>query len=209
MSAALGEAQLDALRELGTIGAGTAATALSSMTGATVRMAVPRVSLLPVEELAERVAGDGDRLVAAVLLRVTGDAPGHMLFVIEHAAAHRVVRLLAGGAEGAAAADGPGGFGAMGLSVLQEVGNILTGSYLGALSALTGLRLEPTPPAVGVDMAGALVGAVLAEVALAADGALLVESELGAPGGAVDGEVIFIPTAAALATVLGRLGVGD
>jgi chemotaxis protein CheC len=41
---ALGEAQLDALREIGNIGAGTAATALAQMTGRSVPMGVPTVS---------------------------------------------------------------------------------------------------------------------------------------------------------------------
>ena len=133
-------AQIDALREVGNIGAGNAATALSQMMGG----------------------------ISA-----------------------------------------PGSFTEMELSALQEIGNIMTGSYLGALSQITGLRLEPTPPAVGVDLAGALVGAARAEVAMVSDTALLLESSFGDEGMTSAGDFISIPISEALTLVLDRLGVGE
>jgi chemotaxis protein CheC len=201
---ALGERQLDALREVGNIGAGTAATALSRMVGTPVHIGIPRVSLLPVERVADHVGG-GESVVAAVLLEVTGDAPGHMLVLMREAAAHRLAAVLMGRA--GAGPRPPGPFTEMELSALQEVGNVLTSAYLGALSQLTGLRLEPTPPAVGVDMAGALVGAALAEVALTSPTALLIDSGFGGDGEDAAGDVLFLPTEEGLATVLGRLGL--
>lgn len=203
--AALGERRLDALREVGNIGAGTAATALSLLVGNPVRIGIPRVSLMPVERVADHL-DDGEAVVAAVLLQVTGDAPGHMLVVMREAAAHRLAAVLMGRAGVAPRPAGP--FTEMELSALQEVGNVLTSAYLGALSQLTGLRLEPTPPAVGVDMAGALVGAALAEVALTSSTALLIDSGFGGDDEVAAGDVLFLPTEEALATVLDRLGLG-
>jgi chemotaxis protein CheC len=200
----LGEAQIDALREIGNIGAGTAATALSQMTGRSVPMGVPTVTLLPVEQVAGRT-GDAERVVAAMLLGLGGEVSGHMLFVMGEDAARDVVDALMGGFGGTS---GGGGFSEMELSALQEVANILTGSYLNALAQITGLRLEPTPPAVGVDFAGALVGAALAEVAMASETALLIETPLGDAGAPSLGEVVPIPTSEALQIVLARLGFG-
>lgn len=201
----LGPEQIDALREIGNIGAGNAATALSQMMGQPVQMGIPKVKLLAVEEIAGEV-GEGDAIVAAMFLGVQGDAPGHMLFVMSEQAAHNVVGVLMGGMAGG----GTGaGFTEMELSALQEVGNIMTGSYLGALSQITGLRLEPTPPAVGVDMAGALLGAALAEVAMSCDTALLLESAFGDDDTPSAGDFLYIPTSEALTTVLGRLGLGE
>jgi len=192
--------QVDALREIGNIGAGTAATALSQLTGAPVEMGIPTVKLLPVEQVASEIGAAAD-VVAAVFLGVGGDADGHMLFVMGEEQAHSLVGVLMGGTAG----DGP--FDEMELSALQEVGNILTGSYLGALSQITGLRLEPTPPVVGVDFAAALVGAALAEVAMSSDVALLIETALGETAGTSVGDFLFIPSASALSIVLGRLGL--
>lgn len=200
----LGEAQLDALREIGNIGAGTAASALAQMTGRTVPMGVPTVTLLPVEDVADRT-GDAERVVAAMFLGVNGDVTGHMLFVMGEEAARDVVDALMGGMGGG---DAGGGFTEMELSALQEVANILTGSYLNALAQITGLRLEPTPPAVGVDFAGALVGAALVEVAMASETAILIETPLSDGDAPSLGDVLFIPTSEALQTVLARLGLG-
>lgn len=196
---ALGERHLDALREVGNIGAGTAATALSQMIGGVVTMGVPRVEPVPVEQVADLVGG-GEALVAAVFLGVVGDAEGHMLVLMREPAARRLVASLLGDP------GGRGEFDAMGMSVLQEVGNVLTSAYLGALALLTGMRLEPTPPAVGVDMAGALLGSALAEVAMTSSTALLIDSGIGTEAGPV-GDVLFIPGPRAMAEVLARLGV--
>lgn len=201
----LGKDQIDALREIGNIGAGNAATALSQMTGCPVQMGIPTVKVLAVEEIADEV-GATDEVVAAMFLGVEGDAPGHMLFVMSEAAARTMVDLLMGSGGQASTV---GSFSEMELSALQEVSNIMTGSYLGALSQITGLRLEPTPPAVGVDMAGALLGAALAEIAMVSDTALLLESTLGDDDTPSVGDFLFIPTAEALDLVLTRLGLGE
>lgn len=199
----LTDIQLDALREIGNIGAGNAATALATMTGTPIEMGVPRVTALPIEQIPAELGGE-ERTVVAIHLHVTGDAPGRMLFLMNVEAAREIATtLLAGMPPGE---PGLGGLGELELSALQEVGNVLTGSYLGALSQLTGLRLEPSPPAIGVDMAGALVGAALAEVAEVADVALLIETSLG--DAAALGRFLFVPSGDALAIVLGRLGLG-
>lgn len=200
---ALSAAQLDALREIGNIGAGHAATALAAMTGTPVPMGVPRVSALAIERIPEELGGE-ELTVVAIHLHVNGDAPGRMLFLMSiDAARATAATLLCGMPPGE---PGAGGLGELELSALQEVGNVLTGSYLGALSQLTGLRLEPSPPAIGVDMAGALVGAALAEVAEIADTALLIETQLG--DAAALGRFLYVPSGDALAVVLGRLGLG-
>ena len=88
--------QLDALREIGNIGAGTAASSLSLMTGEPIGMAVPRVSIMPVEEVGNYVGGE-EQIVVAVYLQVIGDAPGHIVFVIPAETAHELCHQLMGG----------------------------------------------------------------------------------------------------------------
>ncbi len=201
---ALAEGVLDILAEVGNIGAGTAATALAQMTGARVDMGVPHAALLAVEDVPARVGG-GDMPVAAILLDVLGDAPGRMLFMMPAAGAHALVGMLMGRPR---ADHAPADFDPVALSALQEVGNVLIGSYLTALSTLTGLRLEPTPPAVGVDMADALLGAAIAEVAEDNPWALLVETAFHDEDRPRMGSLLYIPSPAALDVVLERLAPG-
>lgn len=160
---------------------------------------------MPVERVPDEV-GAGEAVVAAVFLGVVGEAPGHMLVLMRETAARALVDVLMGSAGGPA---GEGDFSEMELSALQEVGNVLASAYLGSLATLTGLHFEPTPPAVGVDMAGALLGAALAEVAMLAPGALLIDSGFGAPGIDSVGDVLFMPTPEGLETALGRLGMAS
>lgn len=196
--------QLDALREVGNIGAGTAASSLSQMTGQPIGMAVPRVSVLPVEEVPDRVGGE-ETIVVAVYLRVHGDAPGHIVFVTAAETAHEVCHQLMGGM--GVGEPGPTGFSEMELSALQEIGNIMTGSYLRALADLTKLHMEPSPPALGVDMTAALLSAVLAEVAIHSSMALLIETAFEEDDMPNFGHFVYIPEPAALTTVLRGLGL--
>lgn len=205
MSPTIGAGALDALAEVGNIGAGTAATALAQMTGTRVDMGVPRVALVPVEEIPERIGG-GDTLVAAILLDVGGEAEGRMLFMLPADSAQELVALLMGGmAPGGGEEGAP--FDEIGLSALQEIGNVLAGSYLTALGTLTGLRLEPSPPAVGVDMADALIGDAILDVAEQGAPAMLIETEFTGGDTPRVADLLFIPTPQALRAVLDRLGV--
>lgn len=197
--------QLDALREIGNIGAGNAATSLSQMVGHPVGMTVPSVRAILLEDVPSAVAGHDEALVAAIYLRVVGDAPGHTMFVMTVDDAKSIATsLLSGMDPGEADASG---LGDMERSALQEVGNILTSAYLIAMGSFTGLHLEPSPPELGVDMAAALVGYVLSEVALSGEVALVIETAFEELDQPIGGSFLYIPTPEGLATVLAGLGV--
>ena len=200
----LSELHMDALREVGNIGAGTAASSLSTMTGQPVAMAVPCVSLVPIEDVPDMI-GAAEDVIAAVYMGVVGDAPGYIMFVMPLDEAHSVCDLLLGSMPFGEA--GPSGFCDMQLSALQEVGNILTGSYLRALADLTGLHLEPTPPVLGVDMVAALVGTVLSEVARTSELALMIETAFGNDTSTSVGQFVYVPEQGSVGAVLGGLGM--
>jgi chemotaxis protein CheC len=200
----LSDLHLDALREVGNIGAGTAASSLSTMTGQPVAMAVPRASVVTIEDVPEMI-GSPEEVIAAIYMGVVGDAPGHIMFVMPLKVAHAVCDLLLGGMP--AGDSGPTGFSEMQLSALQEVGNILTGSYLRALADLTGLHLEPTPPALGVDMVAALLGAVMSEVSRTSHLALMIDTAFADDVTASVGQFIYVPEPGSVGTVLRGLGM--
>ena len=68
----------DVLREVGSIGAGHAASALSVLLAQQVGMSVPSARMVPFEAVSDIVGGP-DSLVAAVYLRVAGVLDGHLL----------------------------------------------------------------------------------------------------------------------------------
>lgn len=195
---------LDALREVGNIGAGTAAQSLSTMTGQPVAMGVPRVTIVPIEQVPETVGG-GETVVVALYLQVVGDAPGHIVFILEAEEARSLCNTLMCGMDPGEL--GPTGFSDMQMSALQEIGNIMTGSYLRALADMTRLHMEPNPPALGIDMAEALLASVVAEVARTVDLALVIETQFEDDDHPSIGYFAFIPEPEALAVVLRGLGL--
>ncbi len=202
--------ELDALREVGNIGAGHAATVLSSMLGERVDMRVPTARLLPFPEVAGALGGE-ETLIAGVCLGVHGGAPGVILYALPIPAATYVVGRLLGRerADGRPADDPAGGVALddMERSALEEVGNILTGSFLAALSDLTRLDLHPTVPALAIDMAGAIIDNVLGEVGRSGDVALFIETTFLTSVKEFHGQFFLIPDPESLPVILAALGV--
>jgi chemotaxis protein CheC len=190
------ELELDALRELANIGSGTAATALSQMLVRTIDVSVPKAAALPLAEAVETV-GEPELVVTGVVLPIFGDLEALAVLLFESDDADRVCRLL--GVE-------PGS--EYGESALAEIGNILCSSYLGAVVSMTGLRLEPGPPQTAQDMLGAIVESVLAAHASGSDVALLLDSDLRIEDEESSFTFMLVPSAAGVAELLARLGLG-
>lgn len=148
MDKELSEIQLDALKEVGNIGAGNAATALSQMLNKKIDMTVPEVDILPYDEMIKRIGSDED-IVVAVLLGAFGDAPGNLLFIMNYDKAQEFSKVLLNGF-GDVTED-------LYISVFQEIGNILGNSYINAINKLTGLNLITSVPSVAVDMLTAVL----------------------------------------------------
>lgn len=193
--------KMDVLREVGNIGAGNAATALSLLLDKPVDMAVPTVSLLPFEEIAEKVGGS-EAVVIAIFLRVEGDAPGNMFFIINREPARRILQGLLGfeAAENDLYSE-------LELSALSEIGNILAGSYLSSLADFTGLRMSPTVPSLSVDMAGAILSYGLLQFGTMGDDALLIDTTFLEGQQEAEGHFFLIPDPESFDKLFRALGV--
>ncbi|MFC2341767.1 MAG: chemotaxis protein CheC, partial [Selenomonas artemidis] len=77
----LSELQLDVLQEIGNVGAGNSATALSRLIQHRIEMNVPHVALVKIEDVPEFVGGP-ELVVVGIFLRVYGKAPSNILFLI-------------------------------------------------------------------------------------------------------------------------------
>ncbi|WP_028611015.1 chemotaxis protein CheC [Paenibacillus harenae] len=193
--------ELDVLKEVGNIGAGNAATALSRLLDKPVDMAVPKVSLLPFEEVADRVGGS-EQIVIAVYLRVEGEAPGNMFFIIEEESGKRILRQLL-----SMYTEEPNGYSEMELSALCEIGNILAGSYLSSLADFTHLAMAPSVPAIAVDMAGAILSYGLMQYGEMGDSALLIETTFLEDHQSLEGHFFLIPDPESFDKIFRSLGV--
>jgi chemotaxis protein CheC len=189
------ELQLDALRELANIGSGTASTALSSLLGRSVDISVPKAKALPFAEAVD-AAGPAEQDITGIVLGIVGDMHGTVLLLVPPADADAMCRMLGVEPDDEVA-----------LSALGEIGNIVGTSYINALAGMTGMELEPTPPATATDMLGALVASVLAGQAHAGDTALMLESNLVVEGEDCSVSFLLVPDQGGVATLLARLGL--
>ncbi len=194
------ENYFDVLKELGNIGAGNAMTALSQMLSRKVDMKVPQVRLLEFSEVGEVVGGE-EQVMAGVYLGVEGDITGSMMFMVSKENAKHLIDMMMGGY----ASEGDE-FTEMGLSALQEIGNIITGAYLNSLSTLTGLTIYPSPPAVTIDMAVAILSVPAIQFGIYGDKMLLIQSQFSDEI-ELDGYFILVPDMESYAKILSALGL--
>jgi chemotaxis protein CheC len=190
------ELQLDALRELANIGSGTASTALSTMLGRSVDISVPTARVLSFADAVD-AAGPGEQEMTGIVLGITGDMTGTVLLLIPPADADAMCRML-----GVEPTDD------IALSALGEIGNIVGTSYINALASMTGMHIEPTPPATATDMLGAIVETVLAGHAFSGDAALMLDSNLLVEGEDCSISFLLVPDAGGIEMLLSRLGLG-
>jgi chemotaxis protein CheC len=198
------EQQLDALRELASIGSGTAATALAQMLGRPVELTVPRALALPLADALDAV-GEPDAMVASVVLPTiasAGSARGEVemivLLLFSYSCAANLCEML--GVEPRSE---------LGDSALGEIGNVLGASAVGAFAQMTGLALEPQPPHVLFDMLGAVVASVLSATAGELDLALVLDASLTIEDAACGMSFLLMPTIGGASELLGRLGLQD
>jgi chemotaxis protein CheC len=189
------ELQLDALRELANIGSGTASTALSSMLGRSVDISVPNAQALPFADAVD-AAGPAEQNITGIVLGIVGEMHGTVLLLVPPADADAMCRMLGVEPDDEFA-----------LSALGEIGNVVGTSYINALASMTGMEIEPTPPATATDMLGALVATVLAGHAHAGDVALMLDSNLVVEGEDCSISFLLVPDHGGVEQLLARLGL--
>lgn len=195
--------QLDALKEIGNIGAGNAATALAQMVNSKIDMDVPRVSILPFEDVADLIGG-AEKYVVGIYLNVSGSAPLSILFLLPIENACLLVDMLIGKQLNTTS---PEELSDMDISAMMELGNIISATYLNSLAMFTQLNFSLSVPALGMDMAGAIIDAILAQFGQVADHVLLLETQFRKEEVDVVGHFFLLPEPESLSVILSALGV--
>ncbi|WP_411346129.1 chemotaxis protein CheC [Paenibacillus sp. WLX1005] len=193
--------KMDVLKEVGNIGAGNAATALSQLLDKPIDMAVPKVQILPFEQIANKVGGP-EQIVLAIFFRVEGDAPGNLFFILTPEAGKGLLHRLAG-----LEVSDDEQFSEMEQSALAEIGNILAGSYLSSLADFTRLSMSPTVPGLAYDMAGAILNYGLLQFGEMGDDALLIDTTFLEGKEEVEGQFFLIPDPESFEKIFISLGV--
>lgn len=184
--------QLDALREVGNVGAGHAATALSQMVGRPIGMSVTQVLILPTDQIAGFLGGE-QADVAAVYMPVYGDLCGVVLIFFPLDLLPDLAGLLL-------KRDSPDSreLSEMDRSAIKELGSILTGSYLSALYRFIHVQMIHGVPTLVVDMAQAILDTVLVDLEQKDDLAIVIETRLTENERRLTGRFFLLPEAGTL-----------
>lgn len=194
----LQEIQFDALREVANIGAGHAATALSQMTQRRIMVSVPSLRVSRLEDVPDLLE-DPEEVVAAVLLHMLGDMTGRTLLIFPRRSAMRLSEILLRRPQGSSHV-----FGEMEQSSIKEVGNILAGAYLNALSDFMGMVLLPSIPSLVIDLCAAVLTTTYTDFEEPRDFVFCVQTQFFMEGEEepVEGHFLLLPDVESLEAML-------
>lgn len=187
-NAMLDESGIQTWTEIVTKGVTNAIAGLGEMMGQEVVLTSMKARHIAVKDAAALVGGP-EVTTAAIYLSISGSASGHMVVIYHPATAFELIDMLL---------DQPAGtsieLGEMEQSVLGEMGNVFGSFFLNAIGDATDLDLRVSPPAVMMDMAGAILDAVLAEIMLEMDEALVLETVFGTHDRQINGSFLCLPS---------------
>jgi chemotaxis protein CheC len=150
------EIYIQKLQEIASHGFENAAKGFSGMIGQRLRVLDPSVRSTPLSEILDALGGPENDAVG-IYLRVEGDITGQVMLILPYQKALDMADMLMEQSSGTTTK-----LGTIERSALAEVGNLTGTFFLNAISELTGINSRPSPPAVMVDMAGAILDVILA-----------------------------------------------
>ncbi|MEG0838957.1 MAG: chemotaxis protein CheC [Hydrogenoanaerobacterium sp.] len=197
----LNSMHLDVLREIGNIGTGNAATSLASMLSKPVNIQVPKINILDYTEVTNELGGP-EQMIVGMLLALSDDVTGMMMFLLQQDFAHMVLNALLG-----ESFTNFSEVGEMGISALKEIGNIMAASYVNAISQLTNMEINISVPDICIDMAGAILSVPAIHFANISDKIIFIEDEFNSGEENAISNILLIPEVDSLQKIMKNLGI--
>ena len=193
--------ELDVMKEIGSIGTGHAATALSKLLQREVRITIPKVQILDFDGAVKRI-GKEEEIIGATLVQMSGDLDGLMLFLYDKRFARKMLKkLLQTEYKDFDAMDD------MAFSALKEVGNIIICSYINAFSQLVHVDLHLSVPSSTVNMLGGILTVPMAAFGYESDKLMYSNADFLMDGKSLPSWLLMLPDIHSLNTILEKLGV--
>ena len=197
----MNELEIDILKEIGSIGGGNAATALSSMLNAKVNMSLPKVEILDFNEALNNV-GDPEEVVAAILVEMSGELGGIMLFILTRQFSDEILFRMLGKTQADFFE-----LEEIDSSVLMEIGNIVISSYITAMSSLVNMSVDLSVPQLAVNMLGGIMSVPIAMMGQHSDRIMMITGEFKIDGKALNSNMLLLPDVESLNVLMRKLGV--
>lgn len=190
--------QLDAMKELGNIGASHAATSLSTILMCEIDMTVPEALIVDIADISDYF---GDEISALVVFEIQGELHpgGYVVLHLPKRSAIKLTNTMLG------SNDEEREFNEMDESALLEVGNIMVSQFLDATATLLGIVMLPSPPAIAIDMAHAAFANVVSMIAGDINEIILFRTELTSKMHDIESTIVMLPYDDTLGQILDLL----
>lgn len=188
---------LDILKEVCNIASGNALKSLIDLTGLNLDITVPDVRLTDFREL-PNVFGSEDNIIGAISQDVKGDFESSILLGLDGESMRvllsSIIEKFGNNNENVDVKN----LTEAQLSTLSEVGGILSGSYISAISDFIKTNTSLTVPSVAVDMSGAILTQVLCALESDISQVLLIGTDLCVDGKVINAKIVLLPQDGAL-----------
>jgi chemotaxis protein CheC len=184
------------LRSIADDGVLNAAHGFSGMVGRKIHVNKATAAVVPVLTIPD-IAGRPDEDAVGIYLRFRGDLDGQMMMIVPYQKAMELVDLMMEAPPGTTTH-----LGSLERSALGELGNLCGSFFLNSVASLTYAQFQPTPPAVMVDMAGAILDVVVATTGGISENALLMQASFMDGSRCVEADFWVIPDMNSLSEML-------
>ncbi len=173
---------------------------LSEMVGQEIEASHLQTRSIPVDEVAG-LLGEPESPSVGIYLSISGEATGHIVLIYAPETAYGLVEMLLGNPPGTIAT-----LDEMEQSALGELGNVMGSFFLNHLANAAGYILHPSPPAIIMDMASAILEIALADIVVEADRVLAVDAVFGTPDRQIKGHFLVMPSLGLVRKILKGVG---
>ena len=189
----------DFMRELGNIGTGNAVNALSQLLNCPLEIDTPNLRILPFQQLTE-ILTEAETPLAGIMVEVFKEVEGMFLFLLDETFTRQIVHL----ALGVEMCDFMR-LTEMEESLLLELGNIMCGAYIRALSQLLDVEMDVSVPQIKIDMGGAILTDAALRFLRTGDELLMIDNLFRMDIGTFSGRILFLPEMDSLQVLLRKL----
>ena len=197
----INEVHIDVLRELANIGSGNAASSLSRMLGYPIKISIPEIGIEGFNEATETLGGP-ETVMVATLLFISGGIDGMIMFLLPiNTACELVNMLMQTDIKSYEEID------EMGFSVIDEISNIMSASFVTAIAHMTDLKINISPPQATLDMLASIISVPSIYFAEVSDKLLLIQNELKVEDKKISTSVILLPDMPSLGKLMTTLGI--
>jgi chemotaxis protein CheC len=161
---------MERLNSIAKVGIDNAAYGFSEMVGRKIQFSKPQATLVPILTIPQ-IVGRPDDDAVGIYLRFMGDLAGQIMMIVPHPKALELADLLMDVPQGTTQH-----LGSLERSALGELGNLCGSFFLNSIAKMVGADFRPSPPAVMVDMVGAILDVVVVTSGGIGEQALLMQA---------------------------------